>query len=332
MPTSLQLNAVQQADLRALRDNAISRGAAVGAWSDFYQYLARAILTQPGLPALGFDFINPADVLLARTFLPVDQFQSAIWLMGGSQVNCDRGAFSKIIRLYNLREGQLRLGRDFSDAELQRASNEVGQRMAIQILGDPLVPGDLGNGAKIPTVSEIGERDLTGVRFVLYPGHEDPSAPMFLNQAWPGIVMLGKQGGQYLGRLIQSGLEGKPDTLRDMQDLLFSWESFRYAFGQTEPLDFNGAKDLAIALGITNWEDLPGAFANVGNASWWFDLLIANQNASAASALRQIIDVGSGRFLDMLMGAMQGKSLLGTTSDGNFASRAATFFNAYGAT
>jgi hypothetical protein len=157
MPTSLQLSAAQQDTLRALRDNAISRGAAKGAWADFYQYLARTILTQSGMPSVRDGAITLADVALARNLLPQDQFQSAIWLIGGSQVNSDTGAFSKIIRLYNLRQGQLREGRDFSSTELQQASNEVGYRMAEQILGS--IDGALaGNGGKIPTVS--GQREL----------------------------------------------------------------------------------------------------------------------------------------------------------------------------
>lgn len=92
MATSLQLSAAQQDTLRALRDNAISRGAAKGAWADFYQYLARVILTQPGMPSVRKGAITHLDVLLARNFLPQDQFESAIWLIGGSQVNSDTGA------------------------------------------------------------------------------------------------------------------------------------------------------------------------------------------------------------------------------------------------
>ena len=84
MPTSLQLTTTQLDTLRALRDNAISRGTTTGAWADFYQYLARAILTQPGLPAAPAGTITLGDVLLARNLLPQNQFQSAIWLIGGS--------------------------------------------------------------------------------------------------------------------------------------------------------------------------------------------------------------------------------------------------------
>ena len=331
MSTLLKLTETQLATLRALRDNAISRGpASTGAWSDFYQYLARTILTQPGMPIVREGAITLGDVLLARNLLPQDQFQSAIWLIGGSQVNSDIGAFSKIIRLYNLRQGQLRLGRDFGSAELQQASNEVGRRMAIQILGDPDKPTDSGNNGWIPTVPEIGASDLTGVRFILYPGNETPGSPMYLNQAWPGIIMLGKQGGQFLGRLIQTGDATKVDSLSDIQNLLFSWESFRYAFNQTGLTDVSGAKDFAIALGITNWQDLSGAALNISNAKWWFDLLTASQDAQAASALRQIHDVGSNVLLDMLIGAAAGKPQIGTTTDANFASRAASFFGAYG--
>ena len=329
MATSLQLSSTQLNDLRALRDNAISRGNATGAWADFYQHLARVILTQPGLPNLGTSAITLGDVILARNFLPQDQFQSAIWLIGGAQVNSDTGAFSKVIRLYNLRQGQLRLGRDFNPTELQQASNEVGLRMAGQILNSPIDPINPGNGGKVPTVPEIGEADLSGVRFKLYPGNESIGSPLYLNQAWPGIIMLGKQGGNFLGRLVQSGDASKTDNLSDVQNLLFSWESFRYAFSQTGVLDISGAKDFAIALGITNWEDIPGAALNINEPKWWFDLLTANQDAGVAADLRIVHDIGSNKFLDMLMGAIQGKSLIGTTiTDTNFKDNASAFFGA----
>jgi hypothetical protein len=43
MPTSIQLTPQQIAELTALRQQAETRGDAVGAWADFYGYLAQTI-------------------------------------------------------------------------------------------------------------------------------------------------------------------------------------------------------------------------------------------------------------------------------------------------
>jgi hypothetical protein len=42
MPTNIQLNAIQRGELAQLRDTAQARGSAIGTWSPFYDYLARA--------------------------------------------------------------------------------------------------------------------------------------------------------------------------------------------------------------------------------------------------------------------------------------------------
>lgn len=217
MPTSLQLTSAQISQLNALRTQALGLADAVGAWTPFYQYLAQAIRNTV-LPR-GTADVTVADVVAVRSLglLPADQLQSMTWLMGGAQVNSDSGAFSKIIREYNIREGELR-GKSFSATDLQRASNEVGKRMAEQILD--AVAG--GTNGKIPTVLEIGEYDLKGVRNILYPGNEAPGTLLNLNQAWPGILMLGKQGQNFLPYLVASGGDPtKADTLIDFQDMLF---------------------------------------------------------------------------------------------------------------
>ena len=185
MPTSLQLTQAQVDQLATLRIQANSMAPdAKAAWVPFYQYLAQTIRNTV-LPK-GTTAVTAEDVVAVRSggLLPENQLQTMVWLMGGAQVNSDSGAFSKVIREYNLREGQLR-GKIFSSSELQRASNRVGINMAAQILD-----GGRGstNGA-VPTVNEIGERDLNGVRDVLYPGNLFQSDPTYLNQAWPSVVM-----------------------------------------------------------------------------------------------------------------------------------------------
>lgn len=85
-----------------------------------------------------------------------------MWLYGAVQVNSDSGLYSKIIRAYNVRQGQLRLGSIFTADQLQEASNAVGLNLADSILNAMLLGGVLPNPIQghLPTVQEIGDDDL----------------------------------------------------------------------------------------------------------------------------------------------------------------------------
>lgn len=334
MPTALKLSEAQIADLRVLRQGALNFPGAVGAWSEFYQYLARVIINKFGVSPITTDPITPGDIFAARFLLPEDEYQAAIWLIGGAQVNSGDGVFSEVIREYNVRQGQLRLGKTFTSEELQLASNEVGFRMSGQILNDPFDEIDPGNGGFVPTVPEIGERDLNGVRDILYPGNKNIDNPLFLNQAWPGIIMLGKQGGDFVGRLAATGDASWADTLSDLQNLLYSWDSFLYAYEATGIFDFGGAKDLAIMLGITNFEDIDKGGNNLALlagdwAKFFFDILIKDQDPVVSASLSVVSDIGAPLFLDMIRGSVLGYSVVGETTEDNFLRNARLFFESF---
>ena len=188
---------------------------------------------------------------------------------------------------------------------------------------------------KLPSIQEIGNTDLNGVRNTLYPGNETPGTELYLNQAWPGIVMLGSLGGQYTDRLLRYD-DNQPvvlDSLADFKSMLFAWDSFKTAFDKT-PLTSVTLSDALIAL---NWPASLVATA-VGEytangatslAQFVFSTLAARQNVDAKAALDVIAKVGSHKFLDMLMGAVQGKNLIGTTqTDAQFAANARGFLGA----
>lgn len=88
----------------------------------------------------------------------------------------------------------------------------------------------------LPSVKEIGDIDLNGVRDTLYTTNGDnlEGHELFLNQAWPGIVMLNKlKETGYVDRLLQvnsTDPTDSVDTLSDVKNLLFSWASFEYAY------------------------------------------------------------------------------------------------------
>lgn len=341
MPTSFQFNDAQMAQLEILRSelNVPENKYKVGAGVPLYSYLFKVIT--------GIDLTDDKDVLCDYKQVATDlssrveagtlgsaEYKSALWLMGAMQVNRSSGVFSMVIREYNIRQGKLR-GQQFDDTRLQDASNRVAKYLADDILNQFNKEGFTNIKYKmLPTVQEIGESDLNGVRDALYPGNQDDGDELYLNQAWPGTVMLGALGGKYTHRLLdyQENGDRKIDTLADLKNLLFTWDSFKTAFYKT--WENRGAFTAADFL--TAW-NLKGALYDraltvlssegyESFAQFVFAQLISEQDPTAGEALNLIAKLDSNKVLDMLMGATQGKSLIGTTTDANFAANAQVFF------
>lgn len=219
-----------------LRTNILNEGAAV----PVYKFLINCISPQlaEALEWSGGDEIKKAIVIKAALDSIVDETvkDSATWLVGAIGVNNGGGLFASVIREYNVAQGQLRYGTTFSEQELNHASNEVGYLVAQQVI--------LKNGL-VPTVSQIGDADLNAVRDTLYNKNGDnlPNGELFLNQAWPGIVMLNKLGAtHYVDRLLQTGLSDQSktvDSAGDLKNLLFSFMAFESAYDKTKLLEAN---------------------------------------------------------------------------------------------
>lgn len=146
-----------------------------------------------------------------------------------------RHTLQSVIREYNVRQGQLRGKGTFGEAILQQASNAVGLNLASSILDATLLGGTVPNDGqgRLLAVQEIGMHDLLGVRDTLYPGNETLGTELYVNQAWPGVVMLGALGGRYTDRLLRYDDQNQPvtlDTLADFKSLLLCWGLFQYAF------------------------------------------------------------------------------------------------------
>ncbi len=114
MPTTYAFTPEQQAEITRLYDQAFINAelggeAAVGAYTPMYEYIASV--------AEAAEQENDDD--------PVRR--TRVWFDGAALVNADEGAFSSIIRQYNIRQGQLRYGTTFGDEQLQEAFNEVGR-------------------------------------------------------------------------------------------------------------------------------------------------------------------------------------------------------------
>ena len=341
MPTSFQFNSTQLAELQRLRNIAATPGnkQLAGGGADLYAYVFKCVT---GIDLTNNSLTSAADAVLG-TSLNVGSPEniSMIWVYGALQVNKNIGAFSKVIREYNIHQGELRGMDTFGKPLLDQASNAVAILFADSILNPKLEDGIRDNPTyqKLPGLQEIGNTDLNGVRNTLYPGNETPDKELFLNQAWPGIVMLGSLGGQYTDRLLRYN-ESQPialDSLADFKSMLFAWDSFKTAWDKTLQAFPLSVPDVLIAL---NW---PASFVvkvvaelaatgGTNPAQAVFSTLAASQNAEVKTNLDLISRIGTNRFLDMLTGATWGTNQMGSTTDANFSTRASSFFNGYGAT
>ena len=255
----------------------------------------------------------------AISAMPQDQHLSLIWLIGALQVNSNNGLFAKVIREYNIRQGMLRGMGPFTKEQLDQASNSVAVLFGDSIL-KRLLPDNVTNNDsydKLPNIQTIGENDLNGVRDTLYPGNENPPAELYLNQAWPGIVMLGGLTGQFTERLLKyDPLQASIiDSMADFKNMLFAWDALKTAANKTWDVlggtvsvtDFLvflnfPASNFATALNEYTTNGANGLFQFV------FRTLIAIQNSESKKGLDLITKIDSNKFLDMLMGAAQGKT------------------------
>ncbi|SDJ80539.1 calcium-binding protein [Variovorax sp. OV700] len=340
MPTSFVFNAMQMDQLRTLDAQAKAAGSStVGAYATVYQYVLEQVL-RSAVPASQSLWQDWPDLTITQWGQATDfvkqqmgqeAWQSVIWLIGASGVNRGDGVFSKIIREYNQRQCDVR-GVPCDDTLLQVASNKVGEYFAKQILDDTSsIQGQL------PTVQEIGDQDLNGVRDTLFPGNELPGSEYYLNQTWPGIAMLGKLGGMYTDRLLlpkdPSSQAVAFDTLRDLRDMLFAWDAFKYAFNKEGNFSayFGGGRNSFIiqtytGLAVNTWADV----INGGiSAESWFKQLVGPQNAIAAQWLGYIAEQDSAQVLDMLRRSALGNEVAPTVTDADFKANAIALFNAF---
>jgi VCBS repeat-containing protein len=356
MPTSFLFNQTQLDQLAQLRNEALARGpSAVGAFASVYQYvLKQTILSSvPATDPLWThwpnliiqDWVRATDAVKSK--FGADAWRSVIWLVGASGVNEGNGVFSKMIREYNQRQCDLR-GVPCDETLLQTASNKVGEYFANQILnpdrivtqedGRQLsVPND-GQG-KLPTVQEIGNEDLNGVRDTLFPGNERPGSEYYLNQTWPGIVMLGKLGGQYTNRLLaprDTPGQRTPafNTVRDLRDILFAWDAFQYAFNKegniSAYIDSGRASFVIQTFTGLAINTIPQLLSTGFSAEKWFNQLVSTQYPEAAKWLRYVSAQDSGPTLDMLRRSFFGVNLPATQGDASFLTNARALFNAIG--
>lgn len=103
---------------------------------------------------------NYSDVYQAISAMLPDS-KVKLWLDGAALANAGRGVFAELIRPYSQRQMEL-CGIQYTDAFMQEASNRVATKALADILTDTRRVGD--NRWEFPTIEEIENKDVTGVR------------------------------------------------------------------------------------------------------------------------------------------------------------------------
>ena len=264
---------------------------------------------------------------------------SVLWLRGATEANAGRGAFSALIRGCTETQYQLRYGAPIPVGKLQEASNQVAKNLLDDISGRN--PG--WNRSDIPTIDRIAFADATAVGRVLFNANlQDTAAELQQNSAWSGGLLFSLLRSDQTGRLMNGGGDTRQiDTLNDWRDVLYAYKSYEAGLkaaviggAQTLALSQSGSPEQRAQAATTIATDtlVMGAtlygYVNSGASDVLGAILAGTPNPTLKAAFQTIGNMGANTFLDMLMGAVQGKSLLGATTNSNFASTAKAFFGA----
>ncbi|WP_155499093.1 hypothetical protein [Pseudomonas brassicacearum] len=162
-----------------------------------------------------------------------DLKSARLWFSVAIEANGGTGPYSTLIRDYTLTQGELRLGREFSEGELQGASNQVAANVVNGLLlGD--VSGDLAPWT-VPSITQIATLDATAVQQVLFRDALSPTdTAVTANSAWSGTLAFSWLGGvapYETWRLVSSGDAASPsqavaNTMDDYKNVLFAIESW----------------------------------------------------------------------------------------------------------
>ncbi|HRK56996.1 MAG TPA: calcium-binding protein, partial [Burkholderiaceae bacterium] len=254
-----------------------------------------------------------------------DSHATMLWLRGATEANAGRGAMAALIRAYTETQYQLRYGTALPGGLMQVASNAVAQNLIDDLLGRnaPLWPA-----GQVPDIARIAEADAVAVGTQLFGIAGDTSAPP-TNSAWSGTLLFTMLGSDQTGRLIGAGAAGALDTLNDVRDILFAAVAYAKALPIANAAYWSGSA----AQIATDTQIMGSTMINYFNSGHTFDdiwntVINGATSGVVGDAFKQIAHIGPARFLDMLMGAMQGKTLIGNTTEANFATNAHAFFSA----
>ncbi|WP_238587769.1 hypothetical protein, partial [Caenimonas sp. SL110] len=256
-----------------------------------------------------------------------------LWLRGATEANADRGTFSTLIRSFTETQYQLRYGSSLPAGKMQEASDAVAMNLLADILGDNDQSGAPNSWPKgqVPDIDRIGQADASAVGDALFGpklGHDANDTALTFNSAWSGTLLFSLLNSNQTDLLVRTG--GSPttiDTLNDVRDVLYAAVAYQA-----------GLKAAALTWPAEGPAQRGTDTAIMGNTIVAY--LTAPTNESLLTTLRlgasgevgrmfkTVADIGAPVFLDMVMGAVQGKALTGTTTSANFEATARAFFGA----
>ena len=252
------------------------------------------------------------------------QDSTVLWLRGATEANAGRGAMSELIRAYTSTQAQLRYGVNVGAIDMQRASDAVAKNLLRDLFGERAGT----NRGEVPSITQIAVQDANAVGEILFKRDESDTA-FTRNSAWSGTLLFSLLRSDQTGRLTSTGNGSSIDTLNDWRDVLYAYKSYEAGFVAARSAYLFESREQAVrdtvvlgatALGYVNG---PGTFQSLKDA-----VVNGTPNPTLKEAFKVIGDVGQNKFLDMLMGAVQGKPLLGTTTDTNFQANVQAFFGA----
>ncbi|PJG69036.1 calcium-binding protein, partial [Acinetobacter seifertii] len=251
---------------------------------------------------------------------------TVLWLRGATEANAGRGSMSELIRVYSSTQAMLRYGETVSESLMQKASDEVAKNLLTNLFGE----GQKGMlvYAEIPDINTIANDDATAVGKILFNRDpNDTAASDKLNSAWSGTLLFTQLTSDQNYRLMSAGDKKTIDTLNDWRDVLYAYVSYEAGFKAARAKfllenSIQQSTDQAI-LGDTFYGYITGGKTLIDYIS---TLVMGTDNQGLLSSFQIIQYIGVNRFLDMLMGAVLGKPIIGATNDDNFFINAKTFF------
>ena len=268
---------------------------------------------------------------------------AVLWLRGATEANAGRGAFSALIRGYTESQFQLRYGTPIPINpidKLQEASDTVAENLIKDLLG---LSSDGWPKGQMPDIGRIAYGDATAVGQVLFNrDRNDTAAEQQQNSAWSGALLFSLLRSDQTGKLMSTGASSASiDTLNDWRDVLYAYKSYEAGIkatvagaATTATLALIGtplqkAQALATqAVDLTIMGATLFGYAYSGAGDLLGAVRAGTSNPTLKEAFKVISEVGQNKFLDMLMGAVIGKPLIGTTTDTNFQANIQAFFGA----
>ena len=254
---------------------------------------------------------------------------AVLWLRGATEANAGRGAFSALIRSYTETQYQLRYATPLPAGKMQEASNEVAENLIKDLLGE----SNDWPRALVPDITRIARSDATGVGRVLFSadlGHDETDTAFTRNAAWSGSLLFSLLRSDQTDRLMNGGGDSKKiDTLNAWRDVLYAQVSYSKGLQAAFTAYWAGSGDQKDRDFKTLDQTITGYLLSSGDATSLLSAVTnGTPNPTLKAAFKVVGDAGANKFLDMLMGAVQGKPLLGTTTDANFATTAKAFLGA----